>query len=387
LNGEYKGYSKRNKQSYPVLNPYLKIIETWLKEDRNQPRKQRHTARRIYNRLKNEHDYKGSESTVRRYVRQMKGSLGLIKNNEVFLVLDTECGKEAEVDWGSAIAIIDGIRTPIKFFCMRSRYSGKHFVRVYTCEKQQAFFDGHIKAFQFFGGIFPVLVYDNLTSAIKKVLHGRQRIEQESFIKFKAYYNFSPRFNNVNSGHEKGGVEGLVGFVRRNYMVPVPCAESIEELNETIVKECINYGTHRISGKSKSVNELFEEEKAKLIPNPPKPYSNVYCLTGIIDKYSTLLIDKNHYSVPYNYVKINKCNIELFIDRVEVYYSGKKIASHRRVYGVNKWELNPHHYLELIQRKPGAFESSRVINQWRIKWPACYENYLKRLQKNHGETY
>lgn len=384
LNGEYKGYSKRNEQPYPVLGPYLKIIEQWLKEDKKQPRKQRHTARRIYNRLINEHGYKGSEEAVRRYVRKIKARLGL-NGSGVFLVLDSECGKEAEVDWGSAIAIINGIRTPVKYFCMRSRYSGKHFVRVYPCEKQQAFFDGHIHAFNFFGGVYPVLVYDNLTSAIRKVLHGKNRIEQESFSKFKAYYNFTPRFNNVNSGHEKGGVEGTVGFVRRNYMVPIPRTEDFEELNHKILNECVNYGSHRITGKDKSVNELFEEEKGHLISIPQIPFSNMLGSDVKVDKYSTVIVDKNRYSVPSKYVGV-KTHVELFIDQVEVFYGGKKIACHRRVFGNNKWELNPHHYLEIIQRKPGAFESSRVIKQWRSNWPGCLENFLKRLKENHGET-
>jgi len=322
LNGEYKGYTKRQKQPYPILGPHLKRIEKWIEDDKKQPRKQRHTARRIFNRLKNEHGYKGSEETVRRYVRSIKTRLG-IKNSNVFLVLDAECGKEAEVDWGAAIAIINGVKTPIKFFCMRSRYSGKHFVRIYPCEKQQAFFDAHIHAFNFFGGIYPILVYDNLTSAVQKVLQGRERVEQESFIKFRSYYNFTARFNNINSGHEKGGVEGIVGFVRRNYLVPVPCAANFEELNEKILIECTNYGRHRITNKEKNVNDLFEKEKDHLISIPQIPYSNTHILTGKVDKYSTVVVDRNHYSVPYNYLGI-QTNIEMYINRVKIYYEGKK---------------------------------------------------------------
>jgi len=384
LNGEYKGYCKRKKQPYPVLGPFLKIIKKWLVDDKNQPPKQRHTARRIYNRLKNEHNYKGSEESVRRYVRQIKASLCL-NNSDVFLVTDSECGKEAEVDWGSAVAMIDGTRTPIKFFCMRSRYSGKHFVRTYLCEKHQAFFDAHIHAFNFFSGIYPTLVYDNLTSAIKKVLRGKKRIEQESYIKFKSYYNFTSRFNNPNSGHEKGGVEGAVGFVRRNYLVPVPCVHNLEELNEKILIECLNYGTHKIFGKDKSVSTLFEEEKSYLIPVPTPPFSNIQILSGKVDKYSTVMVEKNHYSVEYNYVGL-KTNIELCIERVKVFYEGKKIGEHNRVFGVNKWVLDAHHYLEIIRRKPGAFESCKVINQWRPSWPMCLERLLKVLKEKYGGT-
>lgn len=384
LNDEYKGYCKRKKQPYPVLGPYLKQIEQWLLEDKKQPRKQRHTARRIYNRLKNEFDYKGSEESVRRYVRQIKARLCL-NNTDVFLVTDPEIGKEAEIDWGSAVALINGTRTPIKFFCMRSRYSGKHFVRTYLCEKQQAFFDAHIRAFDFFGGIYSTMVYDNLTSAIKKVLRGKKSIEQESYIRFRTYYNFTSRFNNPNSGHEKGGVEGAVGFVRRNYLVPVPRVNNIEELNEKLLIECSNYGTHKISGKDKSVNELFNEEKSYLIPISTPSFSNILILNGKVDKYSTVLVEKNHYSVQYNYVGL-QTHIELCIERVKVYYEGKQIADHNRVFGVNKWVLDPHHFLEIIRKKPGAFESCRVINQWRPNWPACLEQFLKVLKEKYGET-
>jgi transposase len=227
LRGEFSGYTARQSQSYPALGPYLVLIDDWLQQDRMQPKKQRHTAHRIYERLVEEQGFAGSEPTVRRYVREAKARLG-VNGAAAFVPLEPDVGREAEVDWGTAQATIGGDRQQIKFFCMRSKFSGKHFVRCYPCERQQAFFDAHLHAFEFFGGIFPILIYDNLTSAVRKVLRGRQRDEQTAFVNFRAYHNFEARFCNPGQGHEKGGVEGLVGYARRNYLVPVPEASSVE---------------------------------------------------------------------------------------------------------------------------------------------------------------
>lgn len=159
LRGEMCGYKERHQQPFPVLGEYLEFIDAWLQGDKEQPRKQRHTARRVYNRLVVECGYRGGESTVRRYVRMAKIMLG-IDAPKAFVPSDPESGVEAEVDWGSAKAIIAGKAVRLKFFCMRSKYSGKHFVRFYPCERQQVFYDAHIQAFDFFGGVFPVLIYD-----------------------------------------------------------------------------------------------------------------------------------------------------------------------------------------------------------------------------------
>lgn len=385
LRGEYKEYSRREKQAFPVIGQYRGRIEEWLKEDKNQPVKQRHTARRIYNRLVSEEGYHGSEEAVRRYVRLAKARLGL-KETGVYIVTDPDCGQEAEVDWFYAVAVIKGVRVPIKCFCMRSRYSGKHFVRAYLCEKQQAFFDAHMHAFEFFGGIYSTLVYDNLSSAVQKILTGRQRLEQASFIGFRSYYNFTPRFCNVNSGHEKGGVEGCGGFARRNYLVPIPRVEGMEELNQNLLKSCAQYGSHRISGKDETVNALFEREKGHLIPVPDAPFSNMVTIEGKVDKFATVMVDKNHYSVPYSYVGL-KVRSQVWIDRVEIFYEGKRISTHERVYSNNKWQLEPQHYLEILQQRPGAFESSRVIRQWRSNWPKSLETLLDQFcqkQQNSG---
>jgi len=378
------GYKERKHQPFPVLEPYLKIIDDWLKNDKKEPKKQRHTARRIFNRLVKEHDYKGGESTVRRYVKMAKITLG-IDVPKAFIPCDPEAGYEAEVDWGSAKAIISGKEVRLKFFCMRSKYSGKHFVRFYLCERQQAFFDAHIHAINFFGGIFPVLIYDNLTTAVQKVLKGKNRLEQEEFTKFKAYYNFESRFCNPNSGHEKGGVEGLVRFARRNYMVPIPEANNLEELNDKILKQCLIYGNHKIAGREYKVEELYEQEKQHLISLPLAPFSNIQTCDSRVDKYSTAIIDHNRYSVPWKYTGY-KVKVLLRVNTIEIFHGNKKIAIHERLFNSNRWSLVPDHYLELIQQRPMAFESARPIRQWRPQWPECLNLLLQCFCKAQGKT-
>lgn len=384
LRSEPWEYKRRANQPYPVLEPYLEVIDGWLASDKEVPKKQRHTARRVYNRLVALHGFTGAESTVRKYVRETKIRLG-VNGPAAFIPLDPEAGLEAEIDWGSATAIIAGESKRIKFFCMRSKYSGKHFVRCYPCERQQAFFDAHVHAFLFFGGIFPLLIYDNLTTAVQKVLKGKNRIEQESYKKFKAYHNFESRFCTPGEGHEKGGVEGLVGFARRNYMVPIPEAPSFEALNQRILEECLTYGTHTIDGRSATVNELFEEEKGGLLGAPEVSFSNIQVYDGKADKYATVIIDKNRYSAPTPYAGF-KMRVLLYVDRVEIFYGGKKLSSHERLYGNNKWSLEPGHYLELIQQRPMAFNSARPIRQWRKSWPDILEKLLSRFCTAQGEA-
>jgi transposase len=384
LRGEASGYGERRSQPYPVLGPYLELIDLWLEGDKEAPKKQRHTATRIYHRLVSEAGFEGGATTVRQYVRQAKIRLG-VGSNRSFIPLEPDCGKEAEADWGGAVAVIGGEETRLKFFCMRSKYSGKHFVRCYPCERQVAFFDAHMEAFSFFGGVFRTVVYDNLTSAVEKVLKGKERKEQESFRRFHGYYNFSARFCNVDSGHEKGGVEGLVGFARRNYMVPIPRTESLAELNEQILGSCLKYGSHRIEGREKRVDELFEEEKAHLLALPSHPFSNIETVESKVNPYATVILDKNRYSVPTCYVGLPVKAI-LGVDRVEVYQRGKKIATHERLFGNNKWQLNPDHYLELLHQRPGAFDSARPIKEWRKSWPESLERLRDKFIAGYGET-
>jgi transposase len=384
LRGEYAGYKVRDHQPYPALGPHLDIIDKWLSDDKDQPKKQRHTAVRIHHRLRQELGFTGSETTVRRYVREAKLRLGL-SGQQAFVPCEPTAGGEAEVDWGTCHAIIDGSAVQLKLFCMRSKYSGKHFVRCYPCERQQAFFDAHMRAFSFFGGVFPVLIYDNLTTAVHRVYRGKLRDLQQSYEKFIAYYSFQPRFCNAGAAHEKGGVEGLVGYARRNYMVPVPQAKSIEALNEKLLKDCIGYGAHRMATRQYSVSELYESEKSHLIALPDIAFSNIALSSATVDKYATTMIDKIHYSVPTRYTRM-KVKVVIYVDQVDIFYGSKKIASHERLYGSGKWNLDPEHYLELIQQRPQSFDTARVIVQWRKSWPECLERLLERLCSKQGTT-
>lgn len=384
LKEEYIGYKARGSQPYPVLGPYINIIDKWLESDKATPKKQRHTAIRIYHRLQYEHGYEGGESTVRRYVRDARIRLG-VSTPDVFIPLDPLLGQEAEVDWGICHAVLGGEYVKLKLFCMRSKGSGKHFVQCFPCERQQALFEGHIEAFDFFGGVFPVLIYDNLTTAVEKVLRGKDRKLQESYEKFRAYYSFTARFCNPGQGHEKGGVEGLVGYARRNYMVPIPEVESLAQLNQGLLEQCLRYGTHRMAGREKTVEELYEEEKQHLLTVPQMPFSNVDIRSGKVDKYSTVIVDKNRYSVPTRYGGL-KVQIILSVNGVDIFQGSRKIASHERLYGNNKWQLNPLHYLELISQRPFSFEAARPIRQWRKEWPRCLEQLLERFCKKQEQT-
>lgn len=379
---EHSGYTKRTHQPHPVMEPFTEIVDSWLIDDKDRHHKQRHTARRVYNRLVKEYNFDGAESTVRRYVRQARIRLGL-DNNKAFIPGLPEAGQEAEVDWGDFTAVIGGQSKRLKLFCLRSKYSGKNFIRAYPVERQQALFDAHIRAFDFFGGIFRRLIYDNLTTAVQKILKGKKRLEQDTFQKFRAYYTFEASFCTPGEGHEKGGVEGLVGFARRNFLVPTPKVETLEELNQHLLEECLAYGSHVITGKEQSVDQLFEQEKSHLLSLPQRPYSNQLVATGKVDHYSTVIVDKNRYSVPVRHAGY-KVKSVLGINTVVIFYDGREIARHSRAYGNNKWILEPDHYLDLLHERPGAFATARPIKQWRSEWPANHEQLLKRLESSQG---
>jgi hypothetical protein len=275
----------------------------------------------------------------------------------------------------------------VKIFCMRSRYSGKSFVRAYPMERQEMFFDGHMWAFAFFGGVFPVIVFDNLKTAVRTVLRGKSRVEQDQFIKFRSYYTFEARFCNPDSGREKGGVEGLVGFARRNFLVPLPEVADYEELNKLLAERCLAHGNGIIAGREdrRTIDERHEEERCRLLPLPPKPFENIKPVQVQISRYQTAMVDRNRYSVPSAHVGC-KVWAHMDCDRIRIYADNKEIADHPRLFGNSKWQIDSQHYLELIAERIQAFESARAIRQWRPSWPEAYEAMLSILRDRLGNN-
>ena len=379
-------YRRKKDPLSPRMDPIAKTVEAWLQEDKERPRKQRHTARRVYTRLVEEQGFKGSEATVRRWVRQCKNRLGLGMQQAV-IPLDPECAQEAEVDWGTAHVRMAGELRKVKIFCMRSRYSGKSFVRAYPWERQEMFFDGHIHAFYFFGGVFLILVYDNLKTAVVRILKGKTRIEHNQFVKFRAHYTFKSRFCNPEKAREKGGVENLVGYSRRNFLVPIPEVADFEELNDLLLKRSLAHGHGIIAGRedSRTIDERHVQERERLLPLPAKPFDNAKPIQVHINRYQTARVDRNRYSVPTAYVG-RWVWAHVDCDRIRIYCDQKKIADHPRLFSNSKWQIDPQHYLDLIAERVGAFESARPIRQWRKTWPEQYERMLSILRKRLGDN-
>ena len=386
LRGLEPKYRRVKPVLHPVMGPVAETVKRWLREDRERPVKQRHTARRIYTRLVEEEGFQGSETTVRRWVREWKASQGW-GQREAVVPLDPEAAREAEVDWGTAWVRMAGQRRRIKLFVMRSRYSGKAFVRAYPWERQEMFFDGHRHAFEYFGGVFPELVYDNLSLSVRRILRGKQRIEQERFVSFRSYYTYRARFCTPGQGREKGGVEGHIGYARRNFLVPVPEVADFQELNERLHERFQAQGRRRIRGRedARSIDERFEAERGRLLPLPETPFENTKILRVRADRYQTVNVDRNRYSVPGAYVG-RWLRAHVGCDQVEIYLQDRKVVEHERIFANSKWQIDPRHYLDLIEQRVGAFERARPILQWRARWPRSYEVLLQTLRQKQGDN-
>lgn len=262
------GYCRHQPASRPVLDPFLSIIDAWLEADRQQPRKQRHTGTRIYERLRDEYGFTGSLSAVRRYLAQRKQRQG-----EVFFPLHFEAGEEGQVDWGEAWCVLNGVEQKVSLFCLRLCYSHVSYVRAYFQQSQECFLDGHVRAFAFLGGVPRRLAYDNLKSAVITVGRGRDRRLNRQFVALRSHYLFESRFCNVASGHEKGHVENLVKHSQRTFMTPLPCVASLAALNQQLESQCRQEWDKQAPRGETTRGQLLAEERPHFLALPPMPFA------------------------------------------------------------------------------------------------------------------
>jgi transposase len=282
----------------PKLGEYRALIDSWLIADLEAPRKQRHTAKRIWKRLLDEHGVEVAETTVRDHVRKRRRELGLTVG-QVFVPQTHVAGRTAEVDWGQAQVQLAGSAVTVHFFVMRACFSGAAFCMASPVETQQAFLEGHALGFSWFGGVFDELRYDNLGSAVKKVLRGRQRVQTDRFIAMRSHYLFDAVFATpgIEGAHEKGGVEGEVGRFRRNHFVPVPSFGSIVQLNTFIVEACESDLGRRIDGRPGTVGEQLAVERP-MLRQVQSPFDATELTTVRVDAKALITVRQNKYSVP-----------------------------------------------------------------------------------------
>jgi transposase len=372
----------------PKLGPYRAVIDGWLEADRVAPRKQRHTARRIHRRLVDEHGADVAESTVRQYVRARKRAMGWAVE-EVFVPQVHGPGVEAEVDWGEALVVLGGVSVKVHLFVIRASFSGAAFCQASLVESQQAFLELHVQAFEWFGGVFPSLRFDNLKSAVKKVLKGRRRVESDRFVALRSHYLFASQFTTpgLEGAHEKGGVEGEVGRYRRSHLVPVPQLRDLAELNALLLTGCEADLGRRIDGRRVTVGEAWATERPLLLALPAEAFDACETATPRVDAKSLVTIRQNRYSVPVALAGL-KVSARIGAREITINHGGCEVARHERLHGKFETSARLDHYLELLARKPGGLEHSVALAQERDRgaWPDCFDRLWAALTERYGRS-
>jgi len=373
----------------PVLDPWKPIIREWLVADRTAPRKQRHTARRVHGRLIEEKDAVVAESTIRRYVRELRAELesGL---GDVTIVACHPRGEEAEVDFGESSIILAGEPTRVHLFHLRLSHSGKGVTLGFLAEDQAALLEGHVIAFERIGGVPTGRIrYDNLKAAVAKVLEGRGRLETERFIALRSHYGFDSFFcePGQSGAHEKGGVEGEVGRFRRRHLVPVPRAATMAEFDELLAAADRADERRRIDGRRETVGQAFAAERAHLRALPDEPFDATVPLRPKVDRKARVCVRQRWYSVPARFAG-RHIGVRLGARVVEVVHEGTIVARHERSHQKGSQTLLLDHYLEVLVRKPGALPGSLTFAQARESgaFTSAHERFWKRARRKLGDA-
>jgi transposase len=321
---------KKTERPHVKMAPAAEFIDAILEADRRAPRKRRHTAKRIWERIREEvPGCTAAERTVRQYVVHRKESLGITRR-ETFVPQSYDWGVEAQVDWYEADADLDGERIKLQVFSLRSMASGAAYHRAYLRATQQAFLEAHELAFHYFGGVFRRLRYDNLSSAVKKILRGYERELTARFIAFRSHWQYQADFCTPGEGHEKGGVEGEVGYFRRNHWVPVPGARDLAELNTKLLADYRHDESRIISGRLESVGTLLLTEKQHLLPLPAEDFELAEVSFPRVDQAGCAKVRTNFYSVPLKSGSVVEARV--YSSVVEFRQNGVRIAQHERSY-------------------------------------------------------
>jgi transposase len=374
-NAEPPGYQMAEIRRKPVLGPHLATIEQILADDNEAPPKQRHTARRIFDRLRDEYGYTGCYSQVQTAVKNAKAH-----SKEAFVPLSHPPG-HAQFDFGEATVEIAGERTKAALGVITLPYSDTYFLSAYPRECTETFQAAHVAGFEFFGGVPRRISYDNTTIAVTKVM-GRERELTRGFLTLESHHLFDHHFCRVGRGNEKGHVENHVGYSRRNLLVPVPSFSSWSVLNEYLAAACYADLFRRVRGKVGTKAERLVDDRSAMLALPSEAFEPRRVVQGHANSLSLVRFDRNDYSVPTAYAH-HEVSVIGGIEEVAITSGTDVIARHPRHWGKERTRFDPLHYLALLERKPGALDFARPLENWEL--PGCFTTLRRRLEADLGD--
>src|SRR5687767_6122801 len=370
------GYRRSKPPARPKLGAFTATIDQILMADRSAPAKQRHTAKRIHERLRAEHGFAGGYTIVKDYVRERHA-----RAREVFVPLAHPPG-HAQADFGEAVAVIGGVRQKIHIFCLDLPHSDAGFVKAYPAERTEAFLDGHVSAVSFLGGVPRSILYDNTKLAVARILGDGRRERTRSFAELQSHYLFLDRFGRPGKGNDKGKVEGLVGYARRNDLVPLPEVPSLAALNAHLEQRCLARLDDRLRGHTQSIGERLERDLDALQPLPASPYDPCDRRPARVSSLSLVRYDRNDYSVPTAYGH-RPVLVRGYVDEVVIACGAEIIARHPRCYAREDFILDPLHYLALLEQKTGALDQAAPLQGWDL--PEAFATLRRLLEARMGK--
>jgi transposase len=357
------GYRRQQPVRRSKLGPWIGVIDAILDDDRQRPPKQRHTAKRIFDWLREEHRFTGGYTIVKDYVRT-----AMLLGQEMFVPLVHPPG-EAKADFGEALVVIAGVEQKAHYLAMDLPHSDDCFVVAFPAETTEAFLEGHVQAFAYFGAVPTRILYDNTKIAVARILGGEERQRTRAFSELQSYYLFADKFGRPAKGNDKGKVEGIVGYARRNFMVPIPRAGSWDELNAQLAERCRMRRERRLRGHQETIGERFERDRAAMLPLPATPYEAGEKISARISSLSLVRYRTNDYSVPTEYGH-RQVWVKGYVHEVVIACGSQIIAKHQRSYERETVFFDPLHYLALLEQKTRALDQAAPLVGWQL--PECF---------------
>jgi transposase len=365
------GYRRKAEIKRPKLDGFTEIIDAWLAEDRGRNRKQRHTAKRVLERLRDEHGFTGGYTIVKDYIRERER-----RGREMFVPLSHPPG-HAQADFGEATVVIGGVEQKAHFFAFDLPHSDACYIRAYPAATAEAWVDGHVHAFAFFGRVPVSVLYDNDRCLVASILPDGTRKRAKLFSGFLSHYLIRDRYGRPGKGNDKGGVEGLVGYSRRNFMVPVPRFASWDEFNTWLEERCRKRQADILRGHGETIGQRLDRDLEAMADLPAAPFDACDQTSGRVSSQALVRYKTNDYSVPVAYGHRDVW-LRGYVDQVVIGCGGEIIARHSRSYDREDMVFDPIHYLPLIEKKTNALDQAAPLAEWDL--PPEFQT-LRRLME------